>query len=74
MLQEKAPRKWAGRQRLVTYRNKPKRNDVDVDGFNGKRMHLTKMNEVVRSKNDLVDHFNEENRLRMGWQDLVLFY
>ena len=35
---------------------------VDVDGFNRKRMHLTKMNEVVRSKNDLVDHFNEENR------------
>ncbi len=24
------------------------------------------MNEVVRSKNDLEDHFNEENRLRAG--------
>ena len=32
---------------------------VDVDGFNRKRMHLTEMNEVVRSKNDLVDHFND---------------
>ena len=30
-------------------------------------MHLTEMNEVVRSKNDLVDHFNEENRWRTGW-------
>jgi hypothetical protein len=35
---------------------------------------LTEMNEVIRSKNGLGDHFNEENRKRMGWLSLVLFY
>ena len=29
--------------------------DVDASSFNGKRMHLTGMNEVVRSKKGLGD-------------------
>jgi hypothetical protein len=27
------------------------------------------MNEVVRSKNDLANHFNVENRLRTSWHE-----
>ena len=34
--------------------------DVDADRVSGKRMHLTGMIEVVRSKNGLGDHFNGE--------------
>jgi hypothetical protein len=39
--------------------------DVDADRVSGKRMHLTGMIEVVRSKNGLGDHFNGENP--KGW-------
>ncbi|MFT4667656.1 MAG: hypothetical protein ACI9XB_004628 [Gammaproteobacteria bacterium] len=34
-------------QRLVTYRNKQKRNDVDVDGFSGKRVFLPGFSECI---------------------------
>ena len=55
-------------------RKNPKHSHVDVSRFNGKRMHLTGMNAVLRSKNGLGNHFNEENRQRMGWLGLVSFY
>jgi hypothetical protein len=35
---------------------------VDAGSFNGKRMHHTEMNEVVRSKKGLGNLFNKENR------------
>ena len=56
-----------GRRGGTTHRrqNLPQPIDVDAGRVSGKRVHLTGMNEVVRSKNGQGDHFNGENP--KGW-------
>ncbi|MFT5983633.1 MAG: hypothetical protein ACI9RM_002082 [Ulvibacter sp.] len=57
-------------QRLVTYRNKQKRSDVDAGRFSGKRVFLPEFSECIfcANKNQMSSgHLTERPAKRKSW-------